>query len=177
MLNFKQWLRRFMLVAIAGALALTPAYGYADDDPDEDDEAPVAADDGKRIRRAVFGVAFEDLDADGERDPGEPNLGFAFFKLTAGGVWYTCGYVGPDGTFGVPVRKHRKKKYFLMPIAAPGYRTTTPWIKVSPSLAGQPENYKQWEMGFVKDPNAKLDACDQYNPPRTEADKAKKKKG
>jgi hypothetical protein len=180
MTQLRNFLRLFSLFSMALALAaslLIPANAARADDGDPDDG--IDDEDEKtsqRINRAVFGIAYEDLDADGQRDPGEPSMGFAFFKLTAGGTWYTCGQVANDGTFGVVVKKHRKKKYFLMPIAAPGYRTTTPWIKVSPSLNGQPDKFKQWEMGFVKDPDAKLDACDQYNPPRTEADKAKKKK-
>lgn len=153
------------LVLLAGLFQPGMAFGDEGDDDDEDDVNENK--NGKRIRRAIIATAFEDLNANGKRDAGEPNLGWAYFKLTEGGSWFVCGYVGPDGTMGVPVRKKKKKKYILMPIGAPGYRTTTPYIKVSPTLSGLPDTYNNWQMGFVKDPTAPLETCDHYNPPRS----------
>jgi len=47
---------------------------------------------------SVRGSAFEDLNRNGVRDPGEQGIGTASWKVTAGGDWFLCGYVGGDST-------------------------------------------------------------------------------
>ncbi len=108
----------------------------------------------------VRGAAFIDKNADGKWEAGEPIFGEAWYKVTGGGVWFTCGWVGSDATFGVPVNPGT---YYVMPVAPKGYKTTTPRIAVTIT---NDVNTPWLYMGFVADPSAKGDACDQYNPPR-----------
>lgn len=111
------------------------------------------------VKTSVRGTAFIDSNMNGKRDVGEPTLGHAYYKLTDGGSWFVCGYVAHDGTFGIPVTA---QDFVLMPIAPPGYKTTTPYIRVTAGATASIGN----DMGFVPDPSAKLETCDQYNPPR-----------
>ena len=108
----------------------------------------------------VAGVAYLDANANGKRDPGEALFPAAWLKVTGGGVWFVCGSVGGDATFGVTVNPGT---YYVMPVAPQGYRTTTPRITTFIADRGFIGGA---DMGFVKDPKAPGDACDQYNPPR-----------
>ena len=106
------------------------------------------------------GIAFTDTNANGKWDVGEQPFGSAWYKVTGGGSWYACGWVGNDGLFGVPVNADT---YYVIPVAPAGYRTTTPRITVAiVNDINNPFTY----MGFVPDPKAKGEACDQYNPSR-----------
>jgi len=109
---------------------------------------------------SVRGTAFIDTNMNGRRDIGEATLGHAYYKITDGGSWFTCGNVGLDGTFGVPTTSDN---LVVMPIAPPGYKTTTPYIRTASGAAASLGN----DMGFIPDATAKLEACDQYNPPRS----------
>jgi uncharacterized surface protein with fasciclin (FAS1) repeats len=122
----------------------------------------VVSDGGDCIRQlgSLRGTAFEDIDANGKWDAGEPKMGLAWYKVTDGGGWYVCGWVGSDGTYGVPVTAGR---YDVLPVTLNGYRTTTPRIHAKVE-AGQASLGN--DIGFVKDPVARLEACDAYNPPR-----------
>ncbi|MCL5273215.1 MAG: hypothetical protein M1434_00505 [Chloroflexi bacterium] len=112
-------------------------------------------------RGLVRGTSFIDKNADGKWEDGEPIFGEAWYKVTGGGAWFTCGWVGDDSTFGVPVNPGT---YYVLPVAPKGYKTTTPRIQVE--VTGD-VNTPWLYMGFVADPAAKGDACDQYNPPRS----------
>jgi hypothetical protein len=109
----------------------------------------------------ITGTAFLDDNENGVWDEGEAVFPEAWMKVTGGGVWFVCGWVGGDGTFGVPVTPGQ---YIVMPVAPKGYRTTTPKLNVDVIDLG----YVAFDtnMGFVADPTAQGDACDQYNPPR-----------
>jgi hypothetical protein len=109
----------------------------------------------------ITGTAFLDKNANGIWDKGESIFPQAWMKVTGGGVWFVCGWVGGDATFGVPVTPGQ---YIVMPVAPKGYRTTTPRINVNVLDLG----YVAYDtnMGFVKDATSPGDACDQYNPPR-----------
>ena len=109
----------------------------------------------------IAGTAYLDNNKNGKRDKSEPIFPAAWMKITGGGVWFVCGWVGTDATFGVPVTPGT---YIVMPVAPAGYRTTTPKIVVDIKDLG----YVAWDtdIGFVKDAKAMPDACDQYNPPR-----------
>ena len=109
----------------------------------------------------IAGSAYLDNNANGRRDRGEPSYASAWLKLTDGGSWFVCGWVGGDSTFGVTVAPG---VYYLMPVAPLGYRTTTPRIKVLMRAYG--DVLLGNDMGFVKDKDAKGESCDQYNPPR-----------
>lgn len=109
----------------------------------------------------IAGMAFLDLNGNGIRDPGEPPFYSAWFKVTGGGSWFVCGWVGGDATYGVTVKPN---VYYVLPVAPPGYRTTTP--KITVHVVDMNYSAVNTDMGFVKDPTAKGDACDQYNPPR-----------
>ncbi len=109
----------------------------------------------------IAGMAYVDLNANGVRDGNEPPLYNAWFKVTGGGAWFVCGWVGGDATYGVTVKPNT---YYVMPVAPPGYRTTTP--KITVHVVDMNYSAVGTDMGFVKDPTAKGDACDQYNPPR-----------
>ncbi|MCW1969969.1 MAG: fasciclin domain-containing protein [Anaerolineae bacterium] len=108
---------------------------------------------------SVRGTAFIDSNMNGRRDVGEATLGHAYYKITDGGGWFTCGNVGLDGSYGVPTTSDN---LIVMPIAPPGYKTTTPYIRTTAGGAASLGN----DMGFIPDTSAKLDGCDQYNPPR-----------
>jgi hypothetical protein len=109
----------------------------------------------------ITGTAFLDKNANGVWDKGESIFPEAWMKVTGGGVWFVCGWVGGDATFGVPVKPGQ---YIVMPVAPKGYRTTTPKLNVDVIDLG----FVAFDtnMGFVADPTAQGDACDQYNPPR-----------
>jgi len=109
----------------------------------------------------IAGTAYLDNNQNGKRDANEPIFAAAWMKITGGGVWFVCGGVSADATFGVTVTPG---KYIVMPVAPAGYRTTTPKILVDVLDLG----YIVWDtnIGFVKDAKAVPDACDQYNPPR-----------
>ncbi|MCL5998914.1 MAG: hypothetical protein M1546_23075 [Chloroflexi bacterium] len=109
----------------------------------------------------VAGTAYLDSNANGRRDRGEPIFTAAWLKVTGGGVWYVCGWVGDDATYGVTVTPGT---YYVMPVAPKGYRTTTPRIRAEVLDLGYVAGGT--DMGFVKDPASEGDACDQYNPPR-----------
>ena len=109
----------------------------------------------------IVGTAYLDENENGARDKGEPIFPEAWMKITGGGAWFVCGWVGGDATYGVPVTPGQ---YYVMPVAPKGYRTTTPKLTVDVLDLG----YIAFDtnLGFVKDPTAQGDACDQYNPPR-----------
>jgi hypothetical protein len=109
---------------------------------------------------SVRGTAFMDNNADGKRDAGEHVFGEAWFKLTDGGSWFVCGTVGGDATFGVTVNPGT---YYVLPVAPKGYKTTTPRVKAEVKDGTPALNV---DIGFVADPAATGEACDQYNPPR-----------
>lgn len=109
----------------------------------------------------IAGLAYIDANANGRRDRGEQAFPAAWLKLTDGGSWFVCGWVGGDSTFGITVLPG---VYYLMPVAPAGYRTTTPRIKALMRAYGDvlPGN----NIGFVKDAKARGESCDQYNPAR-----------
>lgn len=108
---------------------------------------------------SVRGTAFEDLNANGAREANEPVLNGAWWKLTAGGDWSICGYSGGDGTFGPTVKP---STYTLLPIAAPGFRATTPARTALVKRLG--EAALNNDIGFVRDARARGDVCGQYDP-------------
>jgi hypothetical protein len=64
------------------------------------------------VLSSVRGYAF--LDANGKWDESEATFGEAWYKVTDGGAWYTCGYVGTDASYGVPVKAGI---YYVLPVA------------------------------------------------------------
>ena len=122
----------------------------------------VVADGGdcKSSLGSIRGAAFEDRNMNGKWDAGEPKMGLAWYKVTDGGNWHVCGWIGGDSTYGVPVKAGR---YYVLPVNLMGYRTTTPRIRATVE-AGQAA--LGIDIGYVKDPGAKPEACDAYNPPR-----------
>lgn len=108
---------------------------------------------------SVRGYAFLDANANGKWDEGESIFGEAWYKVTDGGAWFTCGYVGADASYGVPVNPG---KYYVLPVAPKGFKTTTPRVEVTVGTAAALNT----NIGFVADPTATGDACDQYNPAR-----------
>jgi uncharacterized surface protein with fasciclin (FAS1) repeats len=108
---------------------------------------------------SVRGSAYEDLNLNGVRDPGEQGIGTASWKVTAGGDWFICGYVGGDSTFGPTVKPGT---YSVIPIAQPGWRATTlPRTTLVKSLGFAALNN---DIGFVRAASAG-DNCGQYAPP------------
>jgi uncharacterized surface protein with fasciclin (FAS1) repeats len=108
---------------------------------------------------SVRGVTFEDVNANGARDAGEPLVTGAWWKLSGGGNWSICGYSGSDATFGPTVVPGT---YWLTPIAGPGWRATTPTRSVLIRRLGEASLNN--DIGFVKDPAAAGAACSQYDP-------------
>lgn len=108
----------------------------------------------------ITGVGFEDRNANGKRDAGEPTT-FGRYKVTSGGNFWTCGNTGRDATFGVVVAPGT---YFVMPIAGPGQFTTAPVIKVEVKGAGQTASA---DLPFTISPLATADQCGAYAPKRT----------
>ncbi len=109
---------------------------------------------------SVRGSAFEDLNRNGARDPGEQGIGTASWKVTAGGDWFLCGYVGGDSTYGPTVKPGT---YTVIPIAQPGWRATTPARATLVRKLG--EAALNNDLGFVRAPNASGDNCSGYAPP------------
>ncbi len=109
----------------------------------------------------IVGSAFIDTNQNGIWDKDEPTFGAAWMKVTGGGSWFVCGWMGDDATFGVTVKPNT---YYILPVAPKGYRTTTPKLTVQIKNLG----YVAFDtnIGFIADPKAPGDACDQYNPPR-----------
>lgn len=107
----------------------------------------------------IHGNAFEDLNANGKRDAGEPAFNGAWFKLSGGGNWFVCSNVSSNGAFGLPVNAGM---YHIQPINVKGYRVTTPQIDV-PAMGRQPANAS---IGYVRDANAVVESCDTYHPSR-----------
>lgn len=108
---------------------------------------------------SVRGSAFEDLNRNGVRDPGEPGIGTASWKLTAGGDWFICGVVGGDSTFGPTVLPGT---YSVIPIAQPGWlATTSPRMALVRQLGFASLSN---DIGFVRAPGARGDICGQYAP-------------
>ena len=108
---------------------------------------------------SVRGYAFLDANANGKWDEGESIFGEAWYKVTDGGAWFTCGYVGTDASYGVPVNPGT---YYVLPVAPKGFKTTTPRIQVTVGT----DAALNTNIGFVADPKATGEACDQYNPAR-----------
>ncbi len=115
---------------------------------------------------SVRGTAFEDLNANGKRDAGEPTMSGAWLKLSGGGSWFVCAYTGADATYGIPVVDWNAT-YIVFPIAPPGWKTTTPVIKTKTVNTTNGYAFLFNDMGFVRDPSVKtVEGCDQYNPSR-----------
>jgi uncharacterized surface protein with fasciclin (FAS1) repeats len=109
---------------------------------------------------SVRGVAFEDLNRNGARDAGEPNIGTASWKLTAGGDWFICGYVGGDSTFGPTVKPGT---YTVIPVAQPGWvATTAPRTAVVRQLGVAALDN---DIGFARAVGSGGQYCGQYAPP------------
>lgn len=108
---------------------------------------------------SVRGSAFEDLNANGRRDPGEPGIGTASWKVTAGGDWFICGYVGGDSTYGPTVTPGT---YTVIPIAQPGWRATTPPLTAVVKQLGFAALDN--DIGFAR-ATSPGDTCGQYAPP------------
>ena len=109
---------------------------------------------------SVRGSAFLDNNANGTWEPEESIFGEAWYKVTDGGTWFTCGWVGDDATYGVTVNPGT---YYVLPVAPKGFKTTTPRVTVQVNDGAAALNAN---IGFVADATAPGDACDQYNPPR-----------
>jgi hypothetical protein len=115
---------------------------------------------------SVRGTAFEDKNANGKRDAGEPTMAGAWLKLSGGGSWFVCAFTGADATYGIPVVDHTMT-YIIFPIAPPGWRTTTPVIKAKTVDTKNGFAYLFNDIGFVRDASVKtVEGCDQYNPSR-----------
>ncbi|MBX7213514.1 MAG: hypothetical protein K1X39_05805 [Thermoflexales bacterium] len=115
---------------------------------------------------SVRGTAFEDLNANGKWDAGEPKMGGAWFKVSDGGGWFVCGYAGSDSTYGVPVTEVGMT-YFVYAIAPKGWRTTTPVVKATKVDTTNGFAYLNNNLGFVRDATVTtVEACDQYHPVR-----------
>jgi hypothetical protein len=107
----------------------------------------------------IHGIAFEDLNANGKRDAGEPAFNGAWFKLSGGGNWFVCGNAAGNGAFGMPVKTGA---YHIQPINVQGFRVTTPQIDV-PALGAQP---MALFIGYARDANVITESCDAYHPSR-----------
>lgn len=107
----------------------------------------------------ITGVAFEDVNKNGKRDPGERTL-FARYKVTNGGNFWQCGATGRDSTYGLTVTPG---VYFVMPIAGPGFYTTAPVIRAEVKGPGQ---VAVADMPFAPSALAAPDNCGAYSPKR-----------
>lgn len=108
---------------------------------------------------SVRGLAFEDLNRNGVMDAGEPAITTASWKLTGGGDWHICGWVGDDATYGPTVKPG---SYRVVPIAQPGWRATTP-VRVA-TVAHRADAALGFNLGFARDPSSRGDVCGQYAP-------------
>jgi|GEM_PF-3801589 len=109
---------------------------------------------------SIRGVAYLDANRNGKHDPGERLLSNAWFKVTGGGAWFVCGYVGADASYGVSVSSG---DYEVQPVNLAGCRATTAklHVLVSPNVASIGN-----DLGYVEDATAALESCDQYHPAR-----------
>lgn len=107
----------------------------------------------------LHGIAFEDVNANGKRDTGEPAFSSAWFKVSGGGNWFVCGNVAGNGIFGVPVKAGA---YHIQPINVKGYRVTTPQVNIF-AMEEQPAAIA---IGYVRDGNVEIESCDVYHPSR-----------
>jgi uncharacterized surface protein with fasciclin (FAS1) repeats len=71
---------------------------------------------------SVRGVAFEDANNNGAREPGERLLAGMLWRISAG-TWSVTGFSGGDGTFGPTVRAGT---YTLIGLDSPGWNSTSP---------------------------------------------------
>jgi uncharacterized surface protein with fasciclin (FAS1) repeats len=108
---------------------------------------------------SVRGSAFEDFNTNGVRDLGEPGIGTASWKVTTGGDWFICGFVGGDSTYGPTVTPGT---YTVLPIAQPGWRATTPPRQALVKTLGFAALNN--DIGFVKVASSAGDNCGQYAP-------------
>jgi hypothetical protein len=107
----------------------------------------------------ISGSAFLDDNVNGVQDPGEGEV-FGWYKVTNGGNYFTCGFTGRGGTFGVPLKTGT---YYVMPVAVKGFHTTTPVVRVDVKDYGKSYPVK---IGFARSVNAPGDPCSQYLPKR-----------
>ena len=108
----------------------------------------------------IRGLSYEDINQNGLHDRNEPVLPHAYYKLTDGGNWFMCGFTAGDGEYRVSIDPGT---YYVFPIAPPGYRPVT--LRLKTEVVFGSSNFAV-DMGFVKDPDAPLETCDLYNPPR-----------
>lgn len=108
---------------------------------------------------SVRGSAFEDVNRNGARDPGEPGIGTASWKLTTGGDWFICGVAGGDSTFGPTVLPGT---YTVIPVAQPGWLATTPPRMALVRQLGFASLNN--DIGFARAPGSPGDVCGQYAP-------------
>jgi hypothetical protein len=107
----------------------------------------------------IHGLAFEDLNANGRRDAGEPAFHGAWLKVSGGGSWFVCSPVERNGAFGLPVIAG---VYHIQPVNVKGFRVTTPQIDV-PAMGRQ---MRPALIGYARDASAVDEGCDTYNPGR-----------
>lgn len=108
---------------------------------------------------SVRGVAFNDLNQNGVMDTGETAITTASWKLTGGGDWHICGWVGDDATYGPTVKPG---SYTVIPLAQPGWRVTTPARTATVPRRG--EAALGFNLGFTRDPSSRGSVCGQYAP-------------
>jgi hypothetical protein len=82
---------------------------------------------------SVRGVAYEDLNGNGAREPGEPLLAGMLWRISAG-TWSVTGVSGADGTFGPTVRPG---VYALTALDSPGWVASTQPRSVTVEAAGK----------------------------------------
>lgn len=121
--------------------------------------APAVASQPEQTLSFVSGSAFLDANVNGVQDAGE-GPAFGYFKLTNGGSYFSCGFTGKGGTFGVPVKTGT---YYMMPVSVAGFHTTTPVVKVEVKAIGKSYPVK---IGFARSPSALAEPCSQYLPKR-----------
>lgn len=151
--KFGKWMAMGAFLLAASTMAAPAMARTSDDNPPADAVADTSM-------TTILVKAYLDVNGNGKRDPGEPDAD-AYYKITGGGEWYVCDFAGAGDVRAIPVV--RDNGYYILPVALPGYRVTTPVLNATFT---DPDAVTVNQIGVIMDAKGTWQGCGDGLPAR-----------